>query len=123
LSPSVCPSLLIQLSPFFLPVPNILRRKGERHYGAVCSRLGCAVYCVITDPSQKIKWDFRMIAFTQCSLLPKRNEHFSWLLRQSCTRSSGQTVMRRWSIGLRFLIKKDESRVSRTRQRRALGLA
>jgi hypothetical protein len=92
------PFVLLSYSSFRLSFYQFLTSLDEKErdtMAAVSSRLGCAVvYCVITDPSKKIKWDFRMIAITQCSLLPKRNEHFSWLLRQSCTRSSGQTVMR-----------------------------
>ncbi len=46
-SSSVCPSLLFRLSPFFLSVPNILRRKGERHYGGglFSIRLRSGVLC------------------------------------------------------------------------------
>jgi len=46
-SSSVCPSLLFQLSPFFLQVPNILRRKGERRYGGglFSIRLRSGVLC------------------------------------------------------------------------------
>ncbi len=92
------PFVLLSYSSFclsFYQFLTILDEKERDTMAAVCSRLGCAVvYCVIRDPSKKIKWGFRMIAITQCSLLPKRNEHFSWLLRQSCTRSPGQTVMR-----------------------------
>jgi hypothetical protein len=46
-SSSVCPSLLFQLSPFFLPVPNILGRKGERQYGGglFSIRLRSGVLC------------------------------------------------------------------------------
>jgi hypothetical protein len=72
-----------------------LDEKERETVAAVCFGSGCTVvYRVITDPSKKIKWDFRMIAITQCSLLPKTNEHFFLSLKQSCTRSRGQTVMR-----------------------------
>lgn len=95
---SLPPFVLLSYCSFRLSFYQFLTSLDEKerdNMAAVCSRLGCAVvYCVITDPSKKMKWEFRMIAITQCSLLPKRNEHFFWLLSQSCTRSPGQTVMR-----------------------------
>ncbi len=92
------PFVLLSSSSSRLSFNQFLRSLDEKEretVAAVCFGSGCTVvYRVITDPSKKIKWDFRMIAITQCSLLPKTNEHFFLSLKQSCTRSRGQTVMR-----------------------------
>jgi hypothetical protein len=70
------PFVLLSYSSFRLSFYQFLTSLDEKErdtMAAVSSRLGCAVvYCAITDPSKKIKWDFRMIAITGFSLAKEK---------------------------------------------------